>query len=371
MSFDRTTAKRGVKSLWRFAGSCGLALALVGCVDSRPSTLLTDLRYVGASVEPPDILPGRGAVVQFEIADPGFESSPRTLDYVLVICSRYVDFGDCLEVADLAAIPGALDEDGNITEEGYRAYFQHYVRTGQTGAGLLKMNITTPYPLSYLLTPNGEPGNPEGDPPSFTELPGTARLLTCTPDTCPDLLQEIADFQAGLSISETGQSLYNRVTTSSILENLAMGESALGLKDFVYSARQGDEINANPLFSNLEIECGSAAPSEGFAVRCTLDAILAENARQSYTTYDETGTASSNTEALEVEWYSTAGEPIGSGGGGPPGLGDEEVTPLPENFSQSFDLTETEAASPTSFYAVLKDNRKGQSWRQIEVVASP
>lgn len=353
-----------------------LGLMATGCFDSAPRTLITDLRFVAGVVEPAELVPGGNIQVQFRFAD-DTTASPSELRYLLLECSRYEGFGDCLELADAVLTPGGVDEEGNITDAGYLAYFVRYVKTGTVEEGVLTSQLPTAYPLSFLLTENGTPGNVTSETPSFAELEGTVQLLLCPDEVCGSLLSDIEALQEGTLAPEAVEggfyAFFQYVTLLGMLEDYPMETTALATKGFLMSRRSAEALNHNPLMTDMTVECEAVAASEqlgGAGVSCIAQVAVDPLSYEVYTIYGEDGTAEEVTETLSARWFSMAGEPSdaedGGGPGGPPGTTDEpaEETPAPLEFSRTFLLTEAEATESVTFWGVVVDERQGQAWME-------
>lgn len=343
-----------------------------GCFDSAPRTLITDLRFVAGVVEPAELVPGGNIQVQFRFAD-DTTASPSGLRYLLLECSRFEGFGDCLELADAALTPGGLDDEGNITDAGYLAYFDRYVRTGSVDNGELNAQLPTAYPLSFLLTENGTPGDVTAETPSFSELVGTVQLLLCPEEVCGSLLADIEALQGGIltpdAVDGGFYAFFQYVTQLGMLEDFPMDSTALATKDFLMSRRSADALNHNPVMTGMTVACEAVASSEplgGAGVSCTTQVDVDPLAYEVYAAYGDDGTEEEVTETLSARWFSMAGEPSeeGDGQGGPPGTGGEstEETPAPLEFSRTFLFTEAEAATDVTFWGIVVDERQGQAW---------
>jgi hypothetical protein len=343
----------------------------LACGPNRPESLVDDLRFVAARVDPPELAPGSPFTVTWEIADPT-RSSDAPLEYLLVACTRLAGFGDCLELGDLALIdPGYVNEDLTVTPEGYHAFFQPglgYVVRGQTPAGTLETPLVAPFSPTCLLE---DPAHPDQNPcgggeppfPLQSQIQGQVFLLTCADGGCSSLLDRVDAYIAGTAETDDGQALLDTLVTGSYLADYPVSTTAMAAKSYLMSRRTGDALNQNPHIDAI-LFAGVDQGSDGTAIEVPagsaidLEAIVPESFRQSYVEDGAPEGATPIPETIVVRWYTTAGsvQP-----------GSHSTHDPAESFASTFNAPAE--AGTVLLWATVEDERFGSDYtlRTLEV----
>ena len=374
--FTRSTSAR--------ARAIGLLLAcglMPACSPDRVRSLVDDLRFVAASVEPPEIAPGDEISVSWEIADPG---QNRDLQYFFLPCTTYYGFSGCLEAYDLLRNPSYVNDDGTLNEEGYRAYFQTYARRGQTRPGRLDFTLTTAFAPMLLLGGMVPPGS---EPlPTVDEVEGQVSLLVCPGGPCDALLDELDAYLADEPIDRTGAELLADVSTGAYLADLPFEDNAWAVKSYLFSLRDPSERNHNPEPISVALEKapdntpapGMGGPGAGgppsqtgvegerYQLTLSLSAdsleLLPPDAVEETSPTPEpsdtpTPTPAPAYETLTVHWFSTVGSISPQR---------QDVTDLETPIQTTLTLTADElsrlSSSEQTLYVSVTDPRRGCDW---------
>lgn len=184
-----------------------VALALIGCT-AGPSveSKITDLRVLGARVEPAEPSPGDLATIDVVVADP----AGGEVELAIWTCT---DFGaGCLEIGAEAPVT---------------------VWRGATTDGLARATALVPPALAGLLQ------NPE-----LPEIPVGLWVLACPAGACPVL--DAIDAAPAPGTDEHADLVALLGDPPAILADLPFGESALSSQEVTVSARPVEERNHNP-----------------------------------------------------------------------------------------------------------------------------
>ena len=184
-----------------------VALALIGCT-AGPSieSKVSDVRVLGARVDPAEPAPGDLVTIDVLIADP----SPESLEIAVWSCT---DLGTgCLEAAGGAALT---------------------VWRGATNTGFVRASALVPPALAGLLQ------NPE-----LTELPVSLWVLACPTGACPVI--DAIDAAPAPGTPAADDLASQLADPPSLLAELPLGESALSSQDVHVSLRPEAERNHNP-----------------------------------------------------------------------------------------------------------------------------
>lgn len=372
---DEPILRRKLRRMLRKYFMASLLLtSTVSCVDGRVRSLVDDLRFVAASAEPPALEPGERVTLHFEVADPG-QQSPRTLDYLFLPCSTTVLSADCLESVSFASDPTLVNEDGTLTEQGYRTYLETYLEQGTLQAGLVSFEVQTSPMLGFLLQSSG------GTAPDGTELPtldyldGRASLLVCAEGSCDALLDDVKAVLEGAPANHSAQELVQGLGTGSLLEELPMELTARASKGYRMAIQEPYLSNLNPRIGALEIRnrtvddatdetgprgsplAGAAEPGVAYSLSLTLDpAIL-----QTYDIEAEAGSLESFTELVSLHWFSTVD------------TSPQEVRleDLSEPVEATLTLPVTALEQPFTLWISLTDDRLGSAWRTETLTLGP
>lgn len=356
-------------------------LLLPACTQDRVRSLVDDLRFVAASVEPPEVAPGDPITVSWELADPGQD---RDLQYFFLPCTTYYGFSGCLETYDLLRNPSYVNDDGTLNEEGYRAYFQTYAQRGITRPGRLDFTLSTAFAPMLLLGGMVPPGS---EPlPTVEEVEGQVSLLVCPEGPCDAVFDELDAYLADEPIDRTGQELLEDVSTGAYLADLPFEDNAWAVKGYLFSLREPSERNHNPQPLSLTLETapdptpapgmggpGSGGPpSENAAIgeRYQLTLSLSPDALELLPpeTVDETSptptpsdaptsTPAPAYETLTVHYFSTLGTISPQR---------QDVTDLETPLQTTLTLTADDlsqlSASEQTLYVSVTDPRRGCGW---------
>lgn len=359
------------------------ALSLApACTSERVRSLVDDLRFVAASVEPPEVRPGEAVTVAWELADPGYD---RKLQYLFLPCTTFPGFNGCIESVELLRNPAYANEDGTLNEDGYRAYLSTYVQRGEAGPGKLELAFTTSMAAMLLLSDTAPPTTPPSIERTFQEAPdetptptpvttleeveGQVSLLVCVPGICDALLNEVDAYLAGEPIDRSGQALLEDLSSGAYLSSLPFADNARAVKGYLMSLREEAEQNHNPLPQSVLIEEGTletpdsaggppgradaAAGSGGtsFIMTLTLDPnaleLLPTESTETEPTY----------EGLTIHWFSTVGSISPQ---------EQRVTELSEPIQTGLRLSADDLSrletEPQWLYASVTDSRLGAGW---------
>lgn len=184
-----------------------IALALIGCT-AGPSieSKVSDLRVLGARVEPAEPAPGELATIDVLIADPASQS----VEVAIWTCTNLGT--GCLEGADGSPVP---------------------VWRGATVGGLVTASVLVPPALAGFL-----------QSPELTEIPVGLWVLACPAGACP--LIDALDAAPEPGTPEFAEVAAQLADPPSILADLTLGESALSSQDVHVSVRPEEERNHNP-----------------------------------------------------------------------------------------------------------------------------
>lgn len=206
-----------------------LALALIACT-AGPSieSQITDLRVLGARVEPAEPSPGDAVTIDVVVADP----DGRDVELAVWTCT---DLGEgCLEASDEAPIS---------------------VWRGRSSGGAATATAFVPPALAAVF-----------ESPDVAELPIAVWTLACPDDACPIL--DAIDAAPAPGSEDHAAVVAQLRDPPSILADLPLGESALTSQGVTISMRPAEEKNDNP---TLTFEAPAEAPV-GEAVFVTFDA---------------------------------------------------------------------------------------------------